>query len=175
MMTGRRPEDSFLVPLDPKHRFLLSLPDEERLAVLRSMSEAERSKLRFYWRLWARKDQIEPKGDWRLWLIQAGRGFGKTRAGAEWVREIAEVQSGARIALLAASLGEGRSIMVEGDSGILSVSPNGQRPKFESSMGRLTWPNGSQATLFSAGEPESLRGPQHSHACRTIAKRSLRK
>jgi phage terminase large subunit-like protein len=97
-------------------------------------------------------------------MILAGRGFGKTRAGAEWVRAIAENDPAARIALIAASLGEARSVMVEGDSGLLAVAGPGWRPQFEPTRRMLTWPNGAQATLFSAGEPESLRGPQHSHA-----------
>jgi phage terminase large subunit-like protein len=101
----------------------------------------------------------------------AGRGFGKTRAGAEWVRQVAENDGEARIALVAASLSEARAIMVDGESGLLAISPPHRRPKFESSLRRLTWPNGAQATLYSAGEPESLRGPQHSHAwCDEIAK-----
>jgi phage terminase large subunit-like protein len=100
-----------------------------------------------------------------------GRGFGKTRAGAEWVREIAEADPTARIALVAASLGEARRVMVEGDSGLLAIAPPKKRPAFEPSKRMLTWPGGARATLYSAGEPESLRGPQHSHAwCDEIAK-----
>ena len=101
----------------------------------------------------------------------AGRGFGKTRAGAEWVREIAAANPDARIALVGASLGEARAVMIEGESGILAVSPPRRRPKFEPTLRRLSWPNGARATLYSAGEPESLRGPQHSHGwCDEIAK-----
>jgi phage terminase large subunit-like protein len=101
----------------------------------------------------------------------AGRGFGKTRAGAEWVRMIAESDPTARIALVAATLGEARSVMVEGESGIMAHCPPDRRPVFEPSLQRLTWPAGAQATLYSAQEPESLRGPQHSHAwCDEIAK-----
>lgn len=101
----------------------------------------------------------------------AGRGFGKTRAGAEWTRAIADAEPNARIALVAASLGEARAVMVEGESGLLAVCPPRRRPVFEPSLRRLSWPNGAQAILYSAGEPESLRGPQHSHAwCDEIAK-----
>ncbi|MCX7863478.1 MAG: terminase family protein, partial [Novosphingobium sp.] len=135
------------------------------------LAPEEQDELQGHWRLWARSEQLPPEGDWRIWLIMAGRGFGKTRAGAEWVRETAEAQPDARIALVAASLGEARAIMVEGESGIISITPPRFRPEFEPSLRRLTWPNGAQATLYSAGEPESLRGPQHSHAwCDEIAK-----
>ncbi|WP_439648805.1 terminase large subunit domain-containing protein [Erythrobacter crassostreae] len=103
----------------------------------------------------------------------AGRGFGKTRAGAEWVRNIAETNCNARIALVSASLSEARAVMVEGESGIIACSPPDRAPVFEASLRRLRWPNGAQAQLFSAAEPESLRGPQHSHACRTGSKRIL--
>ncbi|TAD73585.1 MAG: ATP-binding protein [Sphingomonadales bacterium] len=104
-------------------------------------------------------------------MIMAGRGFGKTRAGAEWVRLIAEAHPQARIALVSASLVEARSVMVEGESGLLSVGPPESRPLFEPSLRRLRFPNGAQAQLFSAAEPETLRGPQHSHAwCDEIGK-----
>ncbi len=111
--------------------------------------------------------------DWTTWLVLAGRGFGKTRAGAEWVRTTCQSQPEARFALVGASLGEVRAVMVEGESGILAACPPGQVPQFEPSLRRLTWGNGAQATLYSAAEPESLRGPQHSHACRAGTERRL--
>jgi phage terminase large subunit-like protein len=80
------------------------------------------------------------------------------------VRELAMADGAAHIALVAASLGDGRAVMIEGESGLLAISPRHRRPRFEPSLRRLTWPNGATATLYSAGEPESLRGPQHSHA-----------
>lgn len=154
--------------------WLLSLPPDERRAAWAALSETEQRALAWHWRLWARPEQLAPPGDWRLWLILAGRGFGKTRAGAEWVRHIASTDPQARIALVGGSLGEARAVMVEGESGILATSPPRGRPKFEPSLKRLTWPNGAQATLYSAAEPESLRGPQHSHGCRAIPEGSLR-
>lgn len=154
-------------------QWLLTLPLEERKIAWRSLTESEQKELAWHWRLWARDVQCASAGDWRLWLILAGRGFGKTRAGAEWVREIAQSDSNARIALVGASLGEARAVMVEGESGLLSICPPRRRPKFEPSLRRLTWPNGAQATLYSAAEPESLRGPQQSHAFRAGAKRSI--
>jgi len=153
--------------------WLLSLPQDERLAYLKTLSEAEKKELATHWRLWARREQLAPPGDWRIWLIMAGRGFGKTRAGAEWVREVVSADPEARIALVGASLGEARAVMVEGESGLLAISPGRRRPTFEPSLRRLTWASGAQATLYSAGEPESLRGPQHSHACRTGSEGSV--
>ena len=101
----------------------------------------------------AHPGQLPPNGDWRVWLILAGRGFGKTRAGSEWVRSIAEADPCARIALIGASLGDVRSVMVEGESGVIACSPPYNRPKFEPSLHRLQWPNGAEALLYSAGEP----------------------
>jgi len=123
------------------------------------------------WHFWARPEQIAPDGNWHIWLILAGRGFGKTRAGAEWVREVAMQDNTARIALVAANLAEARSVMVEGESGLLAISAHYDRPIWEPSLRRLKWPGGAVASIYSAGEPESLRGPQHSHAwCDEIAK-----
>lgn len=151
---------------------LLAMETPERLKALRSLSNEEKREIRHHWPAWARDEQLPPQvPDWRLWLILAGRGFGKTRAGAEWIRRVAETTPDARIALVAASLGEARAVMVEGESGLLAVAPPARLPLFEPSLRRLTWPNGAQATLYSAGEPESLRGPQSSHAwCDEIAK-----
>ncbi|MBB4860057.1 phage terminase large subunit-like protein [Novosphingobium chloroacetimidivorans] len=150
---------------------LLDMEPKARREALARMSEEERKEFIWHWELWARTEQLAPQGDWRTWLIMAGRGFGKTRAGAEWVRAVAEAEPAARIALVAASLPEARAVMVEGESGLLAVCPPRRRPHYEPSLRRVTWPNGAQALLFSAGEPESLRGPQHSHAwCDEIAK-----
>lgn len=120
----------------------------------------------YYWQGWARDRQLPPERAWRTWLICAGRGFGKTRAGAEWVRDVARHDGSARIALVGASLSEVRQVMVEGDSGVLAASPGALAPVYEPSLRRLTWENGAMAWLYSAAEPDSLRGPQHSHASR---------
>ena len=161
------------MPENSRLAALLALPSAERLAELGELTPEEQQELAWHWQLWARREQLAPPGEWRIWLILAGRGFGKTRAGAEWVRTTAQGHPEARIALVGASLGEVRAVMVEGESGILAVCPPGQIPSFEPSLRRLTWGNGAQATLYSAGEPESLRGPQHSHACRPNPKRKL--
>ena len=143
---------------------LLGLEPEQRREELRLLSHAERAALGRHWRLWAHPGQLPPPEAWHLWLIMAGRGFGKTRAGAEWVRAIAEADPAARIALVAASLGEARRVMVEGESGLLAIASPRKRPRFEPSRRQLVWPGGARATFYSAAEPESLRGPQHSHA-----------
>ena len=135
------------------------------------LDENERDAVLWNWPMWARAAQLPPPGDWRVWLIMAGRGFGKTRAGSEWVRMVAERDHTARIALVAASLHEARSVMVEGESGLMAVCPPHLRPRYEPSLRRIVWPGGAQALLYSAAEAEALRGPQHSHAwCDEIAK-----
>ncbi|MXP15029.1 ATP-binding protein [Altererythrobacter confluentis] len=152
-------------------RLLLSLDDDDRKAFLGCLSPSEAEELRFHWRLWARAEQLPPPGDWQTWLVCAGRGFGKTRAGSEWVRLQAKRNPDARIALVGSSISEVRAVMVEGESGILATSPPRRMPVFEPSLKRISWPNGAQAQLYSAAEPEGLRGPQHSHAwCDEIAK-----
>lgn len=150
---------------------LAVLPPAAARCYIDGLSDAAVQALAHHWRFWARPQQIAPPGGWRTWLIMAGRGFGKTRAGAEWVRSIGETDPDARIALVAATLAEARSIMVEGQSGLLAIAPDATRPHWEPSLRRLRWPGGAQATLFSAAEPEGLRGPEHSHAwCDEIAK-----
>lgn len=149
------------------------LHDEDRLArtLPEALNQGERDVMLTNWPMWARAAQLPPDGNWRVWLIMAGRGFGKTRAGAEWVRMVTEGNQTARIALVASSLHEARSVMVEGESGIMAVSPPHMRPRYEPSLRRIVWPNGAQALLYSAAEAEALRGPQHSHAwCDEIAK-----
>src|SRR5690606_39385119 len=135
----------------------LALEPDERRARLKQMSHRQRRSLKRHWRLWAHPAQLPPPGAWHTWLIMAGRGYGKTRAGAEWVRGIAETDPAARIALVGASLGEARRVMVEGPSGLLAIAPPRSRPVYEPSKRQLSWPNGALATLYAATEPESLR------------------
>ena len=131
-------------------RWLLDASDADRERLIASLDLRHKRKLASHWSYWARREQLPPAGDWRIWLICAGRGFGKTRAGAEWVSQIARTNGQARIALVGSSIGEARSVMVEGESGILACSPEAERPQFEASLKRLTWPNGAQAHLYSA-------------------------
>lgn len=153
------------------YQWLLSEEQKVRAELVRSLSPAERNDFPFLWDFNARPEQLPPPCDWRIWMIMAGRGFGKTRTGAEWVRMIASSQPKARIALVSSSLAEARAVMVEGESGLLAVCHPDHRPRYEPSLHRLRFRNGAQVQLFSAAEPESLRGPQHSHAwCDEIAK-----
>ena len=117
------------------------------------------------WEFCARDAQQPVRyGDWRVWLMMAGRGFGKTRSGAEWVDAMARDTPGVRIALIGATMDDVRHVMVEGGSGIMNLSGSTDRPTYAPSLKRLLWPNGSMAMCYSASEPESLRGPQHHFA-----------
>ena len=141
---------------------LIRLPHEQMVKKIKSWHEAKTLQSRD-WEFWQRWDQYVPVGDWRIWLVMAGRGYGKTRMGAEWVCEMAAAHPGARIALIGATITEARGVMVEGESGILACCGAG-KVNWEPSLRKLTWPNGSVAMLYSAAEPESLRGPQHQFA-----------
>jgi phage terminase large subunit-like protein len=109
----------------------------------------------------ARANNGEP---WLTWLILGGRGAGKTRAGAEWVRGVAAADPNARIALIAETENDAREVMIEGVSGLLAIHPPGDRPKWTSSRGRLRWENGAVAQVYTAENYERLRGPQFSAA-----------
>ena len=146
----------------PNAQALLALPHDQMVEVIRRWNRKKMTDTQS-WSFWARNDQAAPLEDWRVWLVMAGRGYGKTRMGAEWVRALAAQHPGARFALVGATLNEARQVMVEGESGLLSL-PFAERPIWEPSLRRLTWRNGAMATLFSAAEPESLRGPQHDFA-----------
>jgi predicted phage terminase large subunit-like protein len=113
------------------------------------------------WRAKARPEQLAPPGDWNGWLLMAGRGFGKTRTGAEWIKELVETGAARNIALVGPTAGDVRDVMCEGPSGILAVSSPWCRPEYEPSKRRLTWPNGAVASTFSSEEADRLRGPQH--------------
>ncbi|MBR1238178.1 DNA-packaging protein [Bradyrhizobium sp. AUGA SZCCT0182] len=112
------------------------------------------------WRAKARPSQLPPDGDWNGWLVMAGRGFGKTRTGAEWVKEEVEAGRARRVAMIAPTAADARDTMVEGESGILSISSDWCRPVYEPSKRKLTWPNGAVAHTFSSEEADRLRGPQ---------------
>ena len=124
--------------------FLASLTPEQRTSFLAKLTPEELESLRHDWSFWARPEQRPPSGDWRTWLILAGRGAGKTRSGAEWVRACAcgatplTGGSYSRIALVAETAADARDVMVEGPSGLLAVHPPAFRPKFETSKRRLT-------------------------------------
>ncbi|MCG7492065.1 terminase large subunit domain-containing protein [Thalassobius sp. Cn5-15] len=135
-------------------------------AFLDELSEEEILALPYLFEFWALDHQLPPAGDWRAWVILGGRGAGKTRAGAEWVRAQVEgarpLDKGRcqRLAIVGETLDQAREVMVFGDSGILACSPPDRRPDWIASRRLLRWPNGAEAQIFSAHDPESLRGPQ---------------
>lgn len=142
---------------------ICKLPVTERNQLVADMLPEDRLQLLYDWRIWARPEQRWPPGDWRVWLLLAGRGFGKTRTGAEAVR-LQKNRGARRIALVAATAADARDVIVEGESGILAVSPPYDMPLYEPSKRRLTWMNGAIATTYSADEPTRLQGPQHDFA-----------
>jgi phage terminase large subunit-like protein len=133
---------------------------------LAALTEGELFALPWIFEFWAMPHQLPPEGDWRSWVILGGRGAGKTRAGAEWVR--AQVEGArpldpgrcARMALVGETVDQVREVMIFGESGIMACSPPDRRPEWQATRKRLLWPNGAVAQVFSAHEPESLRGPQ---------------
>lgn len=116
--------------------------------------------LKYRWKLRARPSQLPPDTDWRIWLIKTGRGWGKTRTAGEWVRDQVQAGKCGRLHLVARTAADVRDTMVEGESGIMAISPPSFEPKYKPSIRRLEWPNGATATTFSAEEPDMLRGPQ---------------
>lgn len=139
--------------------------------LMRDLSGRHRRELIERWQGWAQEGQCEPPGDWRIWMIRAGRGFGKTRAGAEWISEWARMLPGARIALVAANDADGRRVMIEGPSGLLAVARSDEGPLWRESLRELHFDSGAVATLYSAAAAENLRGPEHHVAwCDELAK-----
>ena len=146
-------------------------------AILATLDAKTIEVLKYDWRLFARDKQLAPVGDWRTWVPLAGRGWGKTRTGSEWIREQVEgptpLSRGKRqrIALIAETAADVRDVMINGDSGILQCSPKDYRPIYVANRRALVWPNGTEALLFSAIQPDQLRGPQFDCAwCDELAK-----
>jgi phage terminase large subunit-like protein len=154
---------------------LARIEDEGELRrLLGEMAEIDMVRFDACFEAWHHKAQMPPREEgWRTWLMMAGRGFGKTRAGAEWITGLA-TQAGrpVRIALVAATEADARAVMVEGESGLLSVGRYHRKaPLWEPSRGRLVWPGGSEAQVFSGADPDGLRGPAHHFAwCDELAK-----
>ncbi|WP_372800052.1 DNA-packaging protein [Paracoccus seriniphilus] len=146
--------------------WLASAAPREVDAFLEGLSENALMALPWLFEFWALPHQLPPEGDWKTWVIMGGRGAGKTRAGAEWVRRMVEGPTAAapgacrRVALVGETFDQAREVMVMGESGILACSPPDRRPVWEAGRRRLVWANGATATVYSAHEPEALRGPQ---------------
>jgi predicted phage terminase large subunit-like protein len=140
---------------------LQSVPEEERLDFVNSLTEKELQHLHYDWELWARPKQLEPPGDdWIHWLVLAGRGYGKTRQGAEWVTDKIEKGTYNRFHVVGPTAADVRDTMVEGPSGLLAVSRPWNRASYFPTRRQVIWESGAKAICFSADEPERLRGPQ---------------
>jgi hypothetical protein len=138
----------------------------DETAFLDTLSENALAGLAWLFEFWALPHQCPPEGDWRTWVVLGGRGAGKTRAGTEWVRAQVEgsgpedAGTARRVALIGETYDQAVAVMVKGDSGLLACSPPDRRPRWVSSERRLVWPNGAEARVYSANDPEALRGPQ---------------
>ena len=149
---------------------LAGLDPADRSEIVAALCDGEEFELGDGWAIWGQRAQLPPPWRWPVWMILAGRGFGKTRSGAEWVHWMAQDPE-ARIALIGSTDEDARRVMIEGTSGLLSTGPVDALPDWEPSRGLLRWPNGARAHVYSAANPESLRGPEHSHAwCDEIGK-----
>lgn len=143
---------------------LLAMTPRERAEAMGAMTEPMRRELGHYWSIWAQSGQLAPPGDWRVWLIRAGRGFGKTRAGSEWLHELARETPDGRFALVGATIDEVRRVMIEGKSGLIATAPSTAKVKWRSNAGELEFASGAIAYSYSAAAPEGLRGPEHHYA-----------
>jgi phage terminase large subunit-like protein len=135
----------------------LALPDADRTKLLAEMSDEVAAGLFYDWRFWARPNQLPPEGDWRWWLILSGRGWGKSRTGAEWLR-MKQEQGAEHMGIIGPTSSDTRDIMIEGISGIMAVCPPWNKPEYEPSKLRITWPNGASCHIRSADEPDRIRG-----------------
>lgn len=146
--------------------WIVSEGHETQTAFLNDLSDSDLLALPYLFEFWAFEHQLPPDGDWKNWVIMGGRGAGKTRAGSEWVRSIVEgprpLDPGKckRVALVGETIDQVREVMVFGESGIMACTPPDRRPDWQSTRKTLVWPNGAEAQLFSAHNPEALRGPQ---------------
>jgi phage terminase large subunit-like protein len=155
----------------PAERFAV-LPEAERQKWLASLTREQKASLRYQWRtFWARPEQLPPPEPWRVWLFQTARGVGKTRTGAETVRGWVEAGKATRVALVNDTAADVRDVQIEGPDGLLAVCPPWNRPVYEPSLRRVTWPNGAVAISYAAEAPSLLRGPQHDGSwCDEMAK-----
>ena len=149
-----------LEPQKVSRAMMVALLEEgEREAFWSGMAVEDKAALEWTWRFWARPEQMAPEGDWLIWLILSGRGFGKTRTGAQWVHgEAMAGDSNRHIALISQTPGDARDDMIEGLGGILKNVPPWEAPLYEPSKRRLTWPTGAFATVYSGAHPEQIRG-----------------
>ncbi|MGH2517371.1 MAG: terminase large subunit domain-containing protein, partial [Ktedonobacterales bacterium] len=138
---------------------MYSLPPSVLRPYWDSLTPAQKVEHRYRWSFWARDEQLPPDGHWLIWLILAGRGWGKTRTGAEWVQR--EVYAGRRhsLALIGSTVADIRDVMIEGESGLKQIAPPWFKPEYKPSLRKVVWPNGAEAITYSAEDPDQLRGP----------------
>ncbi|TMJ18681.1 MAG: ATP-binding protein [Alphaproteobacteria bacterium] len=149
----------------------LALNKAARAYVVSRLTEPEQRTVREQWPFWAHEGQLPPPGDWRTWLISAGRGFGKTRAGAEWVSALARADGSLRIALVGASASEVERVMIRGESGLIAVAHGDEDLLWYPTRGLVEFSSGARGFVYSGANPEALRGPEHHHAwCDELAK-----
>lgn len=139
---------------------LAQLPISE----IEKLTDEQAAELLYDWSVWARSEQMTPAGDWNVWLILSGRGWGKTRTAAEDVKAYGLKYKKSRIAVVAPTFADARDTCIEGESGLLNIIPKDQIAAWNRSIGELYLTNGTKYKLFSADEPERLRGPQHHRA-----------
>ena len=150
---------------------LARLPRDMQAELLRTLPVPSKRELNERWWQWGHRGQVQPDGDWRVWVIRAGRGFGKTRAGAEWVSAYAREHPDARIALVGGTMEDARRVMIEGESGLLRIARPDERVRWRASARELVFPSGACGYVYSADAPETLRGPEHHIAwCDELAK-----
>ncbi len=146
------------------------MPEGARDALIADLPAGRRLEVLGSWEFVARPEQLPPGGEWSVWLILAGRGFGKTRTGAEWITARARAMPEGRFAMVGTTAHDARDVMLEGQSGVLAVAPRDFRPEWRAARRLVVWPNGAQASLLSAAEPDQLRGPQfHGAWCDELA------
>lgn len=151
--------------------FLRCLNEEDRAYILNRLTEPQRRELDERWHIWAHEGQNPDDGDWRVWMIMAGRGFGKTRAGSEWVSRLARADGNLRFALIGATLDDVRKVMIEGESGLINVAHATEKVDWNPTRAEVRFSSGAVAHIYSAESFEKLRGPEHHHAwCDELAK-----
>lgn len=157
-----KPKKSALPEISWNISSLDALPSRDLREWWAEITEADAEALLYDWRFWARPEQVCPAGNWGVWFYRSGRGSGKTRAGTEFVRE--EIERWPRGALIGRRAADPRDVLIEGPSGLLNIFPHHQQPNYEPSKRKVTFHNGAVAHVYSAEEPDQLRGPQHGWA-----------
>ena len=171
MDASLRWHDELVLDVIDTIRLLANEREEVRQATLKRLTQPQRRELKERWTAWAHEGQLPWADGWRVWLVLAGRGFGKTRAGAEWVSAEARADPALRIALVGGSNDEVRKVMIEGESGLLAVARSDEKLHYAAMTGTLRFPSGALAQVYSSRNPGKLRGPQHHIAwCDELAK-----